>query len=179
MAYQKEIEFFAKNLKTIEMLAEKQGELMETSGKDVCEFGFLCFDYENKRISNPFYSECERFEVNPVIHYGESFLASDFCNEKKVKEALLELGLRIIPPRKDDAETLEVDVEVETAEQVIEDMSQEKIDELDSLTMDFLEEVAYKIFGIDKTLEDIEKEAAFELRKHIVWSLIMIGWIMQ
>lgn len=32
--------------------------------------GKLCFEFEGIEITNPFYSECMRFEVEPMEYYG-------------------------------------------------------------------------------------------------------------
>lgn len=62
--------------KVIEAIGEERAELVRKVGeKRVMVF---LDEQSGTWITNPFLSTCERFEVDPVEQYGQSFLSSDF-----------------------------------------------------------------------------------------------------
>lgn len=59
-------------------LAERNVELFEAGKDEEIEHYFV---YEGQMIHNPFISECGRFDVDPVEHYGDYFIYSNFVVE--------------------------------------------------------------------------------------------------
>lgn len=50
------------------------------------EFAICEFEYKGIAISNPFLDEYNSRPVNPVKHYGEAFLNSEFCRRPQSRE---------------------------------------------------------------------------------------------
>lgn len=67
-------------MQKVKRLAQQQGVIHEINS--TLEEWFIQFDHHGSSIVNPFFSECMRFEVEPVKYYGDSFLESGWFSDQ-------------------------------------------------------------------------------------------------